>query len=162
MEMANEVRNRLENENDKQLISNLVSDFEEYESVFGNFVKEEKMRDDELTQLKEESQNMLDGIASLENKHKEELERHINDESVVNNLNEFFIASELQTLINNLRENELNYDLTGKEEYVEKGLVKFVYKDFSVVGGREAAEAAHCAAEQDAFWQYHDKLFENL
>jgi protein-disulfide isomerase len=24
-----------------------------------------------------------------------------------------------------------------------------------------AAEAANCASEQDKFWQYHDKLFEN-
>jgi protein-disulfide isomerase len=45
-----------------------------------------------------------------------------------------------------------------QEQYVDTGIVRFVYKDFVVVGGDRAAEAAHCAAEQGAFWQYQDLL----
>ena len=48
-----------------------------------------------------------------------------------------------------------------KQDYVDEGIVRFVYKDFVVVGGDRAAEAAHCAAEQDSFWEYHDLLFEH-
>lgn len=37
-----------------------------------------------------------------------------------------------------------------------------MYVDFVVKGEPAllAAEAAHCAGEQEAFWQYHDMLFE--
>jgi len=49
-----------------------------------------------------------------------------------------------------------------KENYIDTGEVHFVYKDLVVVGGDKAAEAAHCAGEQDSFWEYHDLLFENL
>lgn len=48
-----------------------------------------------------------------------------------------------------------------KANYVEQGEVLFVYKDFAVVGGNLAAEAAHCAGEQDSYWEYYDILFEN-
>ncbi|MFT4312483.1 MAG: DsbA family protein [Candidatus Woesearchaeota archaeon] len=48
-----------------------------------------------------------------------------------------------------------------KEEYIDTGIVRFVYKDFPVVGGQEAAEAAWCAQEQGQFWEYHDLVFEN-
>ncbi len=41
------------------------------------------------------------------------------------------------------------------------GQIKFVYRDFPVVGGDRAALAAECADEQGAFWEYHDILFEN-
>lgn len=37
--------------------------------------------------------------------------------------------------------------------------ILFVYRDFPVVGGVEAAQASECADEQDAFWDYHDLLF---
>ncbi len=46
-----------------------------------------------------------------------------------------------------------------EKEYINTGKVRFVYKDFVVVGGDRAAEAAHCAAEQGKFWEYHDLLF---
>ena len=39
--------------------------------------------------------------------------------------------------------------------------VRFVYRDFPVVGGQQAAEAAECADEQGGFWDYHDALFAN-
>ena len=39
----------------------------------------------------------------------------------------------------------------------------YVYRDFPVVGGGEvglaAAQAANCAGEQGAYWEYHDALF---
>lgn len=46
-----------------------------------------------------------------------------------------------------------------KEQYIDTGQVKFVYKDLPVVGGDMAAEASHCAAEQGAYWEYHNMLF---
>jgi protein-disulfide isomerase len=39
------------------------------------------------------------------------------------------------------------------------GQIRFVYRDFPVVGGFEAAQAAECADEQGFFWEYHDLLF---
>jgi len=41
--------------------------------------------------------------------------------------------------------------------------VRFGYLHFAFLGPESqwAAEASECAAEQDAFWEYHDKLFEN-
>ena len=46
-----------------------------------------------------------------------------------------------------------------KKDYIDTGKVKFIYKDFAVVGGEKAAEASHCAQDQGKFWQYHDLLF---
>jgi len=46
-----------------------------------------------------------------------------------------------------------------KENFIDTGLVNFVFKDFPVVGGDRAAEASHCAGEQGAYWAYHDLLF---
>lgn len=39
------------------------------------------------------------------------------------------------------------------------GQIRFVYRDFPVVGGELAAVAAECADEQGEFWAYHDALF---
>jgi protein-disulfide isomerase len=39
------------------------------------------------------------------------------------------------------------------------GKIRFVFRDLPVVGGFEAAQAAECADEQGAFWEYHDLLF---
>jgi len=47
------------------------------------------------------------------------------------------------------------------EEY--EGRVRLVFRDFPLSihkNAQKAAEAAQCAAEQDKFWPYHDKLFE--
>ncbi|MCB0208941.1 MAG: thioredoxin domain-containing protein [Anaerolineae bacterium] len=48
-----------------------------------------------------------------------------------------------------------------REEYVETGKVKFVYKHFAILGpeSSRAAEASECAAEQEAFWPFHDRVF---
>jgi protein-disulfide isomerase len=41
--------------------------------------------------------------------------------------------------------------------------ILFVYRDFTILGPSsiDAAVAAECANEQDAFWEYHDILFNN-
>ncbi|MDP3244740.1 MAG: thioredoxin domain-containing protein [bacterium] len=44
------------------------------------------------------------------------------------------------------------------------GKVRLVYKHFPLSfhpNSQKAAEASECADEQDKFWQYHDRLFEN-
>ena len=52
-----------------------------------------------------------------------------------------------------------------EEEYIDTGIV---YLQYSSVGGflqsfatLQAAEAAYCAGDQNAFWPYHDLLFLN-
>jgi protein-disulfide isomerase len=42
------------------------------------------------------------------------------------------------------------------------GKIRFVYRDFPLPGHPEAlpaAEAAHCAGQQNVYWKYHDALF---
>ncbi len=50
---------------------------------------------------------------------------------------------------------------TIKNNYVNKGLVSFVYRDFAFLGDEsiKSAEAAKCADDQGKFWEYHDYLF---
>ena len=50
-----------------------------------------------------------------------------------------------------------------REEYVATGKVRFVYKHFAILGpeSNRSAEASECAAEQEKFWEYHDRLFQN-
>ncbi|MCH8915814.1 MAG: thioredoxin domain-containing protein [Thaumarchaeota archaeon] len=49
------------------------------------------------------------------------------------------------------------------ENYVDTGKVKMIFKDFTIIGpdSKTAAHAAHCADDQDLFWQYHDMLYNN-
>jgi protein-disulfide isomerase len=48
-----------------------------------------------------------------------------------------------------------------RAEYIETGLVYYVYKDLPVVSrqGGPAAQAAECAGEQGDYWGMHDLLF---
>jgi len=48
------------------------------------------------------------------------------------------------------------------ETYPEQ--VKYVYRDFPIFGEESlnAAMATECAEEQDAFWEYHNRLFDRL
>ncbi len=47
------------------------------------------------------------------------------------------------------------------EQYIQSGKVRFAYFNFAFLGDEStwAAEAAECAADQDKFWEYHDKLY---
>jgi len=49
------------------------------------------------------------------------------------------------------------------DEYVMTGKVNVIFKDYTIIGQDSiiAAHAAHCASEQDKFWEYHDILFSN-
>ncbi|MGD8624772.1 MAG: thioredoxin domain-containing protein [Anaerolineae bacterium] len=49
-----------------------------------------------------------------------------------------------------------------KADYVESGQVRLVFRHLAFLGDEStwAAEAAECANEQDRFWDYHDKLFD--
>jgi protein-disulfide isomerase len=46
---------------------------------------------------------------------------------------------------------------------VQTGKVRFGYIHFTFLGQEsiDAAQASECAGEQDAFWEYHDLLFDN-
>ena len=48
-----------------------------------------------------------------------------------------------------------------KLDYIDKGKVKFIYRDFILYGNDSIriANAARCAGEQGQFWDYHDLLF---
>lgn len=50
------------------------------------------------------------------------------------------------------------------DKYVDSGQVKIAFRHFPLnsihPNAQLAAEAAECANEQDAFWDFHDKLFE--
>ncbi len=51
-----------------------------------------------------------------------------------------------------------------KREYIDKGLVKLVYRDFPLSfhpNAQKAAEAAECAGDQGKYFEMHDKIFEN-
>ena len=50
---------------------------------------------------------------------------------------------------------------TLREQYIKTGKVKFIWRDFAFLGqeSTDAARAAHCAGEQEKFWDYHDYLF---
>ena len=48
--------------------------------------------------------------------------------------------------------------------YIQPGRVKFVFYDFPLEGAHPnaflAARAARCAGDQDGYWEYHDRLFQ--
>jgi protein-disulfide isomerase len=51
-----------------------------------------------------------------------------------------------------------------EKEYIATGKVKYVFLDFPLDFHKQAfkaAEAAHCAGEQEKFWEMHDQLFTN-
>ena len=47
------------------------------------------------------------------------------------------------------------------EAYIQSGKVRLGYWNFAFLGDEStwAAESAECAADQDKFWEYHDKLY---
>jgi protein-disulfide isomerase len=49
-----------------------------------------------------------------------------------------------------------------KKEYIDTGKLRLVVRDFPLPfhkNARPAANAAHCAGEQDKFWPMHDALY---
>lgn len=52
-----------------------------------------------------------------------------------------------------------------KAEYIDTGMVRYVFRDFPIDRGhpqaRKAPEASHCAGEQGKYWEMHDLLFRN-
>jgi protein-disulfide isomerase len=50
-----------------------------------------------------------------------------------------------------------------KKDYIDKGLVKLVFRDFPLTQIHPdaflAAQAVDCALDQNKYWQYHDKVF---
>lgn len=58
-----------------------------------------------------------------------------------------------------------------KKDYVDTGKIRFAYRDLAFLGrpqsdpagdeSTNAANAARCANDQGAFWQYHDYLFDH-
>jgi protein-disulfide isomerase len=51
-----------------------------------------------------------------------------------------------------------------KQDYIDTGKVKLVFRDFPIesihANAKAAAIAAECADDQKMFWEYHDKLFD--
>jgi len=50
-----------------------------------------------------------------------------------------------------------------KKNYIHTGKVRYIFKDFPLSfhpNAQKAAEAAHCAGAQGAYWAMHDKLFQ--
>lgn len=54
------------------------------------------------------------------------------------------------------------------QNFVDKGMVKFLYKDFVVndrgayKGSNQAALASYCAAEQNKYWEFSNEIFNNF
>lgn len=48
-----------------------------------------------------------------------------------------------------------------EDDYVSKGQVRFVFRNFAFLGAESqwAAEAAECANDQGRLWDYYDKIF---
>lgn len=49
------------------------------------------------------------------------------------------------------------------KDYIEKGQVRFIYRDFAFLGeeSTKSALGGRCANEQGKFWEYHDYLYSN-
>jgi protein-disulfide isomerase len=49
------------------------------------------------------------------------------------------------------------------KNYIDSGKVKMIFKDYTIIGKDSvaAANAAHCANEQNSFWKYHDTVYNN-
>ena len=49
------------------------------------------------------------------------------------------------------------------KNYVDTGKVKMIFKDYNIIGPDSvtASHGAHCANDQELFWEYHDILYSN-
>jgi len=52
-----------------------------------------------------------------------------------------------------------------KKEYIDTGKVRYVFRDFPIASlhpqAKKGHEAAHCAGEQNKYWEMHETLFKN-
>jgi protein-disulfide isomerase len=52
-----------------------------------------------------------------------------------------------------------------KKDYIDTGKLRYVLRDFPIAGlhpqAKKGHEAAHCAGEQNKYWEMHHNLFEN-
>ncbi len=51
-----------------------------------------------------------------------------------------------------------------EQNYIKTGKVKLVFKDFPLgfhANAKKASEAANCAGDQEKYWEYHDRIFQN-
>ena len=50
-----------------------------------------------------------------------------------------------------------------KKDYIDTGKIRFAFRDYEFLGAASvtAGNAAACANEQNAFWKYHDYLYQN-
>ena len=48
-------------------------------------------------------------------------------------------------------------------DYVDAGKVKMIFKDYNIIGPDSvtSSHGAHCASDQEMFWEYHDILYNN-
>ena len=48
-------------------------------------------------------------------------------------------------------------------DYIETGKANLIFVDLAILGQDSwtAAQASHCAGEQDMFWEYHDAVYNN-
>jgi methyl-accepting chemotaxis protein len=117
-EMAHDLKLLLEDENDKQHITSLIKDLDNYENVFGNFVEDQKLRHHELEQLNSETNKITSQITNLESSLANELKDRIADAELRAKIQEFMVLYELSSYIHVLKENALNFDLSGKVQYI--------------------------------------------
>ena len=49
------------------------------------------------------------------------------------------------------------------DDFIKTGKVKLVFKDYPLNGPESilAAEASHCAQDQEKYWEYHHELYKN-
>lgn len=52
-----------------------------------------------------------------------------------------------------------------KKDYIDTGKLRYVFRDFPIANlhpqAKKAHEAAHCAGEQNKYWEMHEILFKN-
>lgn len=73
-------------------------------------------------------------------------------------------SPEMKPVMDYLKKNDPSWTPFMPEiinNYVKKGEVLLVYRDFTFLGSesQKSAEAARCAGDQNKFWQFHDYLY---
>ncbi|PLX22732.1 MAG: methyl-accepting chemotaxis protein [Salinivirgaceae bacterium] len=117
--MANDLHEILHSEEDKEIVGNVKKDIELYKDVFGRVLKNEKIGHEEWVQFKKESKLINSEIEELEKSMSNYLKARINDEELRRYVTELVQLYELSGIIGKLKDDELNFDLTGEDQYVQ-------------------------------------------